>query len=498
VNRVISLFEISGISCSETQIAVSTEFAEFEIAEFWGLLTESRLLESPVVEDLKNRAHQALAADQNRTLNPKTLAEWLIEQKALTTYQTNIFLGGLSGPLVYGDYSIISQIQQGPLSGNFQAKHRATGHAVVLQFLPGTDAKDAQIWQRIAKQSRKLQTANSPQLTATYETVELPEHHFVVSGQPTGKTLAARIPLKSRIDVGEACSIASQTARGLSAMHRRGAVHGSVSAKSIWLASGGALKVFVPLKALAVKNNKAGLAEDVSAIGSLLYRLISGREPDAEQPDVATLSKYKAPDSLQQTIAAMLATEPAKRITSAAEVVKQLKPFVSKPPKESAQQATEVAYREWLSKTNSYAIETGEKNAMPVTALPNLDAEDQRHFDDVEFSAVGDAGISDSDSVIERRKKSGWLVPTAAVLLIALAGLSSFLFVNFGNEVTQPFANNANNGEAVNAIDPSDANSSTNIDPATEVPVTFGHKNWLNMSKDSCCKNRSVQNSTSN
>ena len=254
---------------------MSTEFAEFEIAEFWSLLTESRLLESPVIEDLKNRAHEALAADPNRTLNPKTLVEWLIEQKALTTYQTNIFLGGLSGPLVYGNYSIVSQIQKGPLAGSFQARHRATGHPVVLQFKSGTDALDAQVWQRVAKQTRKLQTANSPNLAATYESVELPEHHFVVSQQPTGiargKTLAARIPLKSRIDSGEACSIASQTARGLAAMHRRGAVHGSVSADSIWLASGGSLQVFVPLTALSVKNNKAGLAEDIRAVGSLLY-----------------------------------------------------------------------------------------------------------------------------------------------------------------------------------------------------------------------------------
>ena len=84
--------------------AVSSEFAEFEIAEFWSLLTESKLLEIPVIEDLKVRAQSALVTKSNQSLDPATLVEWLIEQKALSKYQANIFLGGISGPIVYGNY----------------------------------------------------------------------------------------------------------------------------------------------------------------------------------------------------------------------------------------------------------------------------------------------------------------------------------------------------------------------------------------------------------
>lgn len=437
--------------------AVSSEFAEFEIAEFWSLLTESKLLEIPVIEDLKVRAQSALVTKSNQSLDPATLVEWLIEQKALSKYQANIFLGGISGPIVYGNYCLLNRIARGLgtgcLQGNFQARHRPTGHGVVLQFLSGEDRRHLERWQQIDRSAAKLADLRSDQLLSTYEVVALPEHRFVVSQPPIGKPLGYRIPPKTRIQVGDACAICQQIARAVGAMHLREMTHGAISPETVWLAPGNGVQVFVPLATLSrvsTKDLTKGFSGDVRAIGKLLFCLVTGKTLERAS-NFKLLAKYGAPDELSQVIGRMMTADPKKRIPNAELIVKPLQPFVTEKPKQPKLPATTLAYEQWLRKTNSFVIDTGDRAVEFANSSPKIETpesakrvEDLNEISDLKTDGEFKPNVATGLAKKRKRKSSGWLISTGVVSASLLA-VAAFLWVNFGNEETKPILNaNAN------------------------------------------------------
>ena len=424
---------------------MSTEFAEFEIAEFWSLLAESKLLELPVVEDLKGRAQSALAAsaaESNRPPNSATLAEWLIQQKALSKYQANIFLGGLSGPIVYGNYFLLKRIPQalasGCLQGNFQARHRATGHSVVLQFLSDDNENHRERWQQVDRCAGLLADIRSPHLVSTHEVVQMPEYRFVVGQIPTGMPLGYRVPLKSRIEVADACSICQQLSRAVGAMHARGLTHGGISPETVWLAPGNTAQVFVPVESLLRKQSK-DFHRDVRSIGSLLYSLIAGKPPE-KVADAKLLAKYGATTEVQNVVGRMLSKDPKKRIRHAVDAYKRLKQLAgqhdSKQPKPIPEPATFAAYQHWLEKTNSFVIKTGEREVQPEDEIPEFEVSATTRADDAtRFSELKTDG---EIAVAGRRRRSGFGWLASAISLIGAGAIASFLWVNFGNEELKP------------------------------------------------------------
>jgi eukaryotic-like serine/threonine-protein kinase len=336
------------------------------IADFWRLLVDSRLFSSQQVQQLAGEFGQVRAASGGA--NAKALAEWLLGRRLLSPYQARILLAGRPGPFDYGDYKVYDRIDSGRLAGQFRAVHAPTGHPVLLEFLTGSAVSDPQQWAAAASGVATACSIISPHVQRYWELVDLPGFKFIVGEDLRGQTLDHPLA-KGRLPPVEACRVVRLAAIGLAHMHHFGRVHGDVRLDNVLLEPGGSgpenVKLLFaahllprpfdfsqqePGGRLAVAADYLApellhpgrvpdARTDIYALGCVLYALLAGGPPfaggtiqqkltrHASEP-IRPLEALGVPPPLTQTVAYMMAKNPAVRFASAAQVIEQLTHFV--------------------------------------------------------------------------------------------------------------------------------------------------------------------------
>ena len=137
----------------------------------WKRLVEFQLLDESVCAGLQD---QYASQDIEDKLLPETLANWLSEQKVVSTYQIDILRSETPGDLKFGNYHVISPLDPESKTPNFLARHWLTRHPVVLRFVGGSDSKALAHWREVKKQAQLWQQFNSPVLQTCFETEKYP------------------------------------------------------------------------------------------------------------------------------------------------------------------------------------------------------------------------------------------------------------------------------------------------------------------------------------
>lgn len=83
-------------------------FMALTVKEFWRLLVKSQLHSVDTCRQLAAKFSKVKGAANT---SAETLAEWLVDQKAITRYQSRILLSGKPGPFVYGGYRVTDRIK---------------------------------------------------------------------------------------------------------------------------------------------------------------------------------------------------------------------------------------------------------------------------------------------------------------------------------------------------------------------------------------------------
>lgn len=275
------------------------------------------------------------------------LARKLVEQKWVTSYQADVLLSGQAGPFRFGNYMILDRYSEGPLAGNFKARHISTNHPVLLSFAQGNSAADLDNWRCKEDLVEQLSHIGSEFLLETYQTIVLPQYRFVVSQRPDGVTLEERLPGKARLPWKDACLIMSQVAAALETLHSNELMIKAVSPSSIWIAKSGFTQLRYDLddsmqeiisaaaqgdvrwaSYLAPEltlNRAATFSSDWFSLGCCLYRAITGRHAPAatlsadsagEQNvgETFDLKKLELPDDLEALLSQLLAPDPRIRL----------------------------------------------------------------------------------------------------------------------------------------------------------------------------------------
>ena len=151
-----------------------------DINQFWSLLEESRLVELSKIQAVRGEFEAATANDSNENLTAEALAQWLVDQKVISPYQSKILLAGKTGPLRFGGYAVLSKIVEGPRRGSFKSVHVKTGYPVNLQFMQGSEPADLQIWKQIEALTERVSTIVHPNLVPIFETVSLPTYGHIL------------------------------------------------------------------------------------------------------------------------------------------------------------------------------------------------------------------------------------------------------------------------------------------------------------------------------
>lgn len=141
---------------------------------------------------------------------------------------------------------------------------------------------------------------------------------FVVVELVDGQTVQERLGRQGRLAPGEAARIAADVADAVQALHDVGLAHGEVDPAHVAITGRGRVKLLdLPVRALAGSGpaDEAERREDVRALGSLLYRMLTGAPP-AERAGQDALAE--TPRGLARLCAQALADDPRDRPPSAA------------------------------------------------------------------------------------------------------------------------------------------------------------------------------------
>jgi eukaryotic-like serine/threonine-protein kinase len=266
----------------------------------------------------------------------------------------------LSSGTKLGAYEIVALLGAGGMGEVYRARDTRLKREVAIKVLPDAFVSDPDRLARFQREAELLATLNHPNIGAVYGFEQSETANAIVLELIEGETLADRI-LRGAIPVKAALTIALQIAEALEAAHERGVIHRDLKPANIKLTPDDKVKVldFGLAKAmestpagnlthsptLSMMGTQAGMIlgtaaymspeqakgfpadqrSDVFSFGTVLYEMITGRQPfnGDTAPDVLASVIVRDADlnalpanlnpRLTETLERCLAKNPKKR-----------------------------------------------------------------------------------------------------------------------------------------------------------------------------------------
>jgi len=261
------------------------------------------------------------------------------------------------------DYQIIDSLGQGGMGQVFKAEHSMMGRVVAIKVLP----KDRSTPEAIASfqhEIRALAHLDHRNLVRAYDAGQDGNVHFLVTEFVPGTDLRRLVRSGGSLSQQDAATIISQAASGLEHAHGRGLLHRDVKPGNVMVTPDGQTKVLDlglagflqedvthedPRKGRIVGTadylapetiiapSSVTPASDIYSLGCTLYYAVTRKVPfpGGKTADKCHRHVHEVPlnprrfndrltDDFLDVLADMMEKDPAKRIDSAAEVVRRL------------------------------------------------------------------------------------------------------------------------------------------------------------------------------
>ncbi|MFM8703163.1 MAG: serine/threonine protein kinase, partial [Planctomycetia bacterium] len=385
--------------------------------EFWNLLAASQLVPADTLDRLRRGyAHEApggppVADDAAATT---ALAKWLVQRGVVTKWQGRRLLAGESGPFFVGDYRLLERLENDGPGRLFRCRHEPSGRGVCLMVLDRRLCQRVDVWTEVVRRTTIAHVAVDPMLSRTWALEQAQGNRFIVCEDVEGVSLADELARGGPLEPADACRLMLPVFMAVAELHRRGAVHGSLSLDALRRESaaagqeqsGGRLRLLqtplvgdphaVPAQPpvdatervsrlgrrasfvapeLMLPGRFSDQRSDVYALGCMLHALLTGTPPCWQGNAQSTLSQAafvgppplgppQVPVPVATLVSYLVARDPANRYPNAAEAADALAGCLGMPPVSGALPAAQQPVATAIDPAGAPSVRTGQ----PVVA----------------------------------------------------------------------------------------------------------------------------------
>lgn len=262
-------------------------------------------------------------------------------------------------------YEVLAPVGAGGMGVVHRGRDTRLGRDVAMKFLPAEHFADPVARQRLVREAQAVSALDDPHVCAMHAIEETDDGGVcLVMGYCAGGTLRERLRA-GPLPVHDVVRLALQLASGLESAHRRHIIHGDLKPANVGITDGDGVKIldfgvavrvgeddtrdhlgrvgFMGTVAYAAPELLRGATPDVRsdlwALGVVCYEMVTGRRPFSGPTEAALLfaildeepaplvrdDGVEVPGALAALIRSLLAKDPAKRPTSASEIVHRMR-----------------------------------------------------------------------------------------------------------------------------------------------------------------------------
>jgi serine/threonine-protein kinase len=238
-----------------------------------GVLSEKQLSE------IKSKVLQG-----DYPLDSVDLAERLVRESILTSYQAKRFLSNRAHGLIVGRYIILDRIGSGSMGRVYKAHHVMMDRAVALKIIAPEIASNERVVARFHREMKLVGRLDHPNVVRAFDADQIQKVLYIVMEYVHGYSLGERLK-KGPIPSPEMIDYAAQAAMGLAHAHEQGIVHRDIKPSNLLRTNEGRIKVLdLGLGVLMEADSSATFATaDGIAVGTVDYmspEQACGREVD--------------------------------------------------------------------------------------------------------------------------------------------------------------------------------------------------------------------------
>jgi serine/threonine protein kinase/DNA-binding winged helix-turn-helix (wHTH) protein/tetratricopeptide (TPR) repeat protein len=244
-------------------------------------------------------------------------------------------------------YRIVAEAGRGAMGVVYKAEDLTLGRVVALKFLPEESAAHPPALERMRREARMIGALNHPGICTLYEMGEASGRSFLAMEFLEGEPLRARMA-RGRVSEAEFFEIAIQVARALAVAHGQGIVHRDIKPDNLFVTGSGQTKLtdFGLAKPVSQEDGAVAQSAVTGTSGYMSPEQARGEPLDARSDIysfgrvLAELARDASPSGVAPVIAKALASDPAERWQSAAELQTALERIRQEPGEKIARQAS--------------------------------------------------------------------------------------------------------------------------------------------------------------
>lgn len=334
---------------------------------FLDRLMRSQLLSSTGINDFLHRHHENLGAYTTEEI----VAQAMIQDGLLTTYQLDRVQAGTTHGLVLGNYRVLDRLGAGAMGVVFLGEHVLMRRQVAIKAMPVEEDCPPALLERFSAEMRVLAEMHHPNIVTAFDAgllqavgPNMPGLLYLVMELVVGCDLEMHVINNGPASIPLACEWIRQAACGLQEAHDHHLIHRDMKPSNMLLSRQGHVKLvdfglarqfcsrLTDPKALlgtleymapeqSLDPSSVGAQADIYGLGATLFWLLAGQQPfpparrvtealrmiQEGRPRKIRDYRQDAPRELEALIDRLLDKDPARRPAMPLTLMNDLLPF---------------------------------------------------------------------------------------------------------------------------------------------------------------------------